>query len=398
MILEEARSILETVFDPVPINIFFDEYLGRAVLDVSGGPNHARRYVFGADPIKTVLDAYATHGNQLAPHSDAPKGPIPKLVAVDNQTSFRALIKEFHERGYTVRIPEVGPLAPALRQISRSIEFLVQTPVKVSLFWSPQGARAPVHYDDNDNIVIQLVGRKDWYVSSETPSLHNPWRDIAEGPTRLGDNNTIGLVPGNILYIPRGTAHTVLSRDESLHLALTFTPVTLREAVIAALDHMSDYDRLLREGAIDRIDALSDPLDMSRRVCGAIARLYEASRSPEFLPNALQRRASRVIGNMERLSGSKPASLSPTSFVRHTPLAMCHMLETSTMIDFCQPGEHINVHRGVGPALRFIATTPAFRISDLPGELSLEIRAALVNRLIVSGFLESTDTATDPDP
>jgi hypothetical protein len=391
VILEQARSLLKTVFDPVPIDTFFDEYLGRRVLEVPSVPDNARWDVFGADPVKTLLDAYATHGNQLAAHSDAPKGPVPKMAPVDSQVGFQALIKKFHEQGYTVRIPDVSILSIKLKRIIRSIEFMIHKPVKASLFWSAQGARAPIHYDDNDNIVIQLIGTKEWYVSNTRPSLHNPWRDIAEMPASLGNHRTICLSPGSLLYVPRGVSHTVYSKDESMHLALTFTPVTLREAVIAALDHLSDFERPLREGVIDRIDAFADPLEMSQRVCGAITRLHEASLSPEFLANALQRRASRVIGNMERLAKSEPTILSAFSLVRHTPLAMCHMLETPTMIDFCQPGEHINVHRGVEPALRFIAATPSFYISDLPGGLSLEIQTALVNRLIVSGFLEVHD-------
>ena len=126
----------------------------------------------------------------------------------------------------------------------------------------------------------------------------------------------------------------------------------------------------------------------------ALDRLAGASGAPEFVGAALQRRSSRTIGSLPKLTGALPAGpLSAASVVHHNPLAMCHMLATAATIDFCQPGEHINIHRGVEAALRFISATPSFRIAELPGDLSDDIRVAIVQRLVTSGFLESASPA-----
>ncbi len=388
MILETARAILAAAFAPLPIVDFFDEHMGRTVLELGGAPDHVRRLLLGSDPEQTILNAFATHGDQLASHAGAPTGPAPRAMPVEDAAAFRASIGRFHAVGYTVRVPAVTALSPALAQFTRALEFLLQTPVKASLFWSAAGARAPIHYDDNDNIVIQLTGHKQWLVSTAPPTLHNAWRDVAEPPAPLGAHRSFDLAPGSLLYVPRGTPHTVISQSESLHLAVTFTPVTLREVLIAALDHLSDQDRTLREGAVGRVDAEPDRPGLAQRTRDALARLQAAAQSPDFIAAALERRASRLIGTMDRLEGAVSPGVSISSVVRHSPLAMCHMLTTPTMIDFCQPGEHINVHRGVEPALRFIAATPSFRVSDLPADLADDIRIALVSRLIESGFLE----------
>jgi hypothetical protein len=198
--------------------------------------------------------------------------------------------------------------------------------------------------------------------------------------------------PGDLLYVPRGTAHTVQSQSESLHLSIGFLPVTLREAIIAALDHLSDFDRPLRETALGRVDRPLDTAALSQAIGGGLERLLQGVRTAGFLEGAMQRRSSRVIGNLARLEGApSTAPLTPASEIRHNPLAMCHMLATPQQIDFCQPGGRINIHRGVEPALRFIAATPAFRIADLPGDLPDEIRVALVTRLVTSGFLQPVD-------
>ena len=388
MILEEARAILAAVFAPLPIDRFFDDIMGREVFESNAAPNHVRRFLMGADPEQAILNAFATHGTQLASHSDAPKGPPPPAIPVSSPTEFRSSIQRFHERGYTVRVPDVVPLSPALSRFTRALEFMLHQPVKASLFWSAGGARAPIHYDDNDNIVIQLTGGKRWFVSSDPASLHNAWRDVAESATQLGAHRTIDLAPGDLLYVPRGTPHTVTSLSESLHLAITVTPVTLREVMIAALDHLSDYDRPLREGAIGRVDARQDMAGLARNLDAAIGRLHVAIRSPDFISSALMRRASRVVGTLAPLDKIAEPRIEASSAIRHTPLAMCYLLATPTMIDFSQPGGHINIHRGVEPALRFISATPAFRVSDLPGDMGDDVRIALVGRLIGSGFLQ----------
>lgn len=390
MILEQARATLAAVFAPLPIDRFFDELMGKALFDLSGDHDHVRRHLFGADPARTILQSFATHGERIVWHAEAPSGPPPAAAAsIDSPAAFQARIGALHERGYTVRVPDVIALSPALHQFTRALEFMLHQPVKASLFWSAADARAPVHYDDNDNIVIQLTGRKRWFVSSAPSDLHNPWRDVAEAQPALGDHHVFDLGPGDLLYVPRGTPHTVQSQSESLHLAIIFTPVTLRDVIIAALDHLSDHDRALREGALGRIDADIDRNALARDMAAALERLLPAVRSHEFVDAALQRRSSRTIGNMARLVGTEPpAALSAASLVRHSPLAMCYMLATPATIDFCQPGDHINIHRGVEAALRFISTTPSFRIADLPGEMPDEIRVALVARLVRSGFLE----------
>lgn len=57
------------------------------------------------------------------------------------------------------------------------------------------------------------------------------------------------------------------------------------------------------------------------------------------------------------------------------------------LVDFRQPGERMLVHRGAEQSLRFIANTPEFRVAELPGELGDDVKVALVNRLVASGFL-----------
>jgi hypothetical protein len=202
-------------------------------------------------------------------------------------------------------------------------------------------------------------------------------------------------VPGDFLYLPRGTTHRVDAVTDSIHLSIGFVPLTLREAVSACLDYLSDVDRLLRETVGARAGALAQTADFGdipERVRGALASLATHCQSDAFVGDALRRRASRAIGSLDKLV--PPATrrpLSPESRVRHTPLAVCYRVANARTIDFAYPGGHHLIHRGVEESVNFIASTPEFSVRDIPGAIGEDVRMALVDKFVSTGFLEVVD-------
>lgn len=386
MNVEEAKAVVKGVLEPLALETFIDA-LGRAVLDSAGGPGHARAALFGDDPVRTALGAYASHAERLDCHGVEPTLPPPGPLKTGGPDEFGKLIQAYHDRDYTVRIPEVVPLSPPLRRFARALEILLHQPVDASLFWSKAGAGAVVHYDNRDNLVIQLHGRKRWFVSTDPPGLQNNWKHIGEPPPHLQRHRVIEAGPGDLLYIPRGTPHTVDSVSESLHLAVLFVPTTLREALIAAIDFLSDSDRTFRETAAGRADVV--PGGPASQLLGGLERLVARCRSEGFVEAAMEHRSSRFVGGLPGPPKPKAVpQVSAESRVRHAPLAFFHLRRTGEWIDFAFPGDRLAIHPGVEEELRFIRDTTEFRISDIPGASSIEVRAALVGRLMAAGLLE----------
>lgn len=390
MNLDQAEKLLGEIIDPLPPEDFFNA-LGRAPLSLKGGPSHRRAQLFGADPAKTLLDAFASHSSGLDCHSPDPSGPPPAAKQVPDPAAFRALIEDYHALGYTVRIPDVVRLSPPLARFVRALEYLLHQPVDASVFWSKAGAGAIVHYDNRDNLVIHLHGRKRWYISTDPPGLQNNWKHLGEAPPQLPRHHVVDVEPGDLLYIPRGTPHTVESESESLHLAILFVPTTLREVLIALIDQLSDADRSFRETLVSRMrDGGIEQL--TPQVATGIERLAAQARSGTFIREAIQHRSARVISDLPALArpSSVPA-LAAHSWVKHTPLAIGYLRRMSDRLDFSLPGGRVVVHPGVERELEFIAGTPSFRIDEIPGETTEDVRIALVSRLVATGYLE-------PDP
>jgi hypothetical protein len=302
---------------------------------------------------------------------------------VASPDEFENLIRSFHERDYTVRIPDVIPLSPRLQEVTRALETVLRQPVQAAMFWSKAEAKAIIHYDSRDNIAVQLQGKKRWFISTEPAGLQNSWKQVGEPLPQLPNPRVVDAEPGDLIYIPRGTPHTVESTSESLHLAILFVPMTVREAIGAALDYFSDFDRDLRE------PALAGAAELAERVSQGFERLAEQIRTESFLQNALDLHSSRMVSALDPLPRSpKAAQVARETLVRHAPLAISHLRTALGSLDFTVPGEHIAIHPGVEGELRFISETAEFRVGDIPGQASDEVRIALVSRLVSSGLLE----------
>jgi bifunctional lysine-specific demethylase and histidyl-hydroxylase MINA len=393
MIIEEAEAILRDILAPLPLETFYDA-LGRGTLDARGGPDHIRARIFGDDPFRTMLDAFATHATQLDCHGVNPSLPPPGPRKVEGPDAFLELIQAYHERDYTVRIPDVVKLSPPLQRFARALELILHQPVDASLFWSKAGAGAIVHYDNRDNLVLHLSGRKRWYVSTDPPGLQNNWKNVDEPRPHLQRHRVVDVGPGDLLYIPRGTPHTVESETDSLHLAVLFVPVTVRDALIAAVDHLSDLDRSFRETLTGPIH--SGKLALSPQLADGLTRLVGHCRSGTFVGEAMQFRSSRIVGDLPALPKPQAAApLTAGSRVRHAPLAVSHLRRSKEQLDFSLPGNHIAIHPGVEEELRFIQNVSEFCVRDMPGNAAMDVRLALVGRLIAEGFLEQV--AADGD-
>ena len=388
MIYEQAEALLAETLAPLTTDAFFAA-VGKSYLEYKDGPAHPRRLLFGDDPRHTLLNAFATHSAKLDWHARAPTEPPPAPRQTSSPDEFRRLIESFHERGYTVRAPEVSALSPKLQLFTRALEFMLRKPVEASLFWSGAGAQAIIHYDKSENIVVQLEGRKRWYISTEPAGLQNNWMHVGEPVPSIDRHRVVDVEPGDMLYIPRGTPHTVESTTDSLHLAIVFQPITMREAMIAAIDFLSDSDRAFRETAVTRAQDV-DIGQLSAQVAGGLERLSAHGQSPDFLKAALDFRVAQNTANLPALERSAPtaATVDRDTQVRQTPLAISYLRPSFASVDFSQPGAHIPIHRGVEPELRFMTSTDTFRVADIPGASGDDVKIALVMRLIESGFLE----------
>jgi hypothetical protein len=390
MMLEDACRILERFLRPLAVEEFLEHTLQSGFRQIDGQGEPTALGLLGPDPAATLLAAFPL-APKLTFHSANPSGTPPSLTDITDSEIFRQRIEQFHARNYSVRFPELRPLSPALDRLARAFEVVFHQPVTASAFWSRGGMRAPVHSDDHDLIVLQLRGTKRWYVSNKPSELNNTWKTIPKHAATLDSHAVIDLMPGDRLYLPRGTLHTVDSNEESVHLSIGFTPLTVREALIAAVDHLSDLDRDLRKTLGSRLAWQLRGQGMEQLfppVLAELGRFVAACNAPGFLAAALQRRSARAVAALASLPRAEAAPrIDLHTQLAHADTAFGYLTANSEIIDFAFPGGHEYIHLGARDCLVYMVSTPIFRVKDIPGAVGDEIRLSLAAKFLELGFL-----------
>jgi ribosomal protein L16 Arg81 hydroxylase len=113
---------------------------------------------------------------------------------------------------------------PPLRELCRHLEWLFHHRVNVNLYagWRRDNG-FNVHWDDQDNLILQVAGRKHWKVWNQTRPY--PFKEDAVDTSVPPAEEPVWdgiLEAGGLLSIPRGAWHVAYPLDEpSLHLTVT---------------------------------------------------------------------------------------------------------------------------------------------------------------------------------
>ena len=102
------------------------------------------------------------------------------------------------------------------------------------------GQKFATHFDDHDIIVIQIKGRKKWCLYP--PNKPHPLGGNSNGNRvdPVSDQVLIEkeLTRGDILVLPRGTIHQVISTGPSVHISLGFKPKTELDLLMRKLSEI----------------------------------------------------------------------------------------------------------------------------------------------------------------
>lgn len=195
-------------------------------------PNPLRHDILGS--ITSLTEAYKGHLNEIDPRKGYEMYPVADGTA-----------KEVIKRGATAYLEDVSPLLSNVQPFVKGLEQelnVAKGSVKLGVFISSAGSGAPTHYDVLDVISIQLVGTKKFYVSPLEQIRYPYGLQYTEGTTPFDElypqisqgfpsceNQTfeqIDMVPGSVLFMPRGTWHYTEAEQDSMAMSIVLSPPT----------------------------------------------------------------------------------------------------------------------------------------------------------------------------
>ena len=168
--------------------------------------------------------------------------------------------------GLGLRFSEVNKkseiLEDWLKQIQHEFGFSQLTYSRCIAYATPKNKGNAAHFDQNYNIVLQLTGKKKWWVADNTTVMNPLTRHTLNSETdpelasythqewpldMPEDAEEFELGPGSLLFVPRGAWHKTLASEDSLALNFTFSAPTYLDSLSAALRGRLAQSPLWRE-------------------------------------------------------------------------------------------------------------------------------------------------------
>ncbi|MFF0739968.1 JmjC domain-containing protein [Streptomyces sp. NPDC004111] len=240
--------------------------------------------VFTRADLDAVLDAgllrvpylglYTAHG-QIPDERFCPRRVVTGRP-MDGYVDGRAVRDLVRDERATLQLRYINQWQPRVRALTEDVAARLGRLVEAFYFLSQPGRRGPVHRDDGDLLALQLGGAKHWQVYPGPADGHwEPVRADEPGPVVL---DTV-LRTGEVLYVPRGFAHTAAAVGDEPSAHLT---VVVREA---GTDHLRER---LMERIVEGLALPGRPLD----------------------DDALHATAARLLGHLrERIAAIDPGEL-----------------------------------------------------------------------------------------
>lgn len=166
---------------------------------------------------------------------------------------------EHYSHGATIVISQAQKLFPSINELCRDVMRTMKMRCQANLYLSPPGNQGfNAHYDTHDVFILQVSGAKTFNFYPSSVKL--PCPDENFDSRKLGDtvaDESIDLVAGDTLYIPRGVVHDAVADDAapSIHITVGVYPVLMRDMLHEAIRLLSHRDSRFRQ-AVDSFSLL----------------------------------------------------------------------------------------------------------------------------------------------
>jgi ribosomal protein L16 Arg81 hydroxylase len=345
-------------------------------------------------------------------HLEKKEAPEPGPAARSSWTP-EAVYKRIG-KGATIRIGNTKHYIPAIRRLAACLEQELSSDIAINLYMTPPAARAfGAHYDNHDVFILQVEGEKLWTIRS--PAAELPLEAMFRGreewlkkplpyETSLKtlppehSSRTIRLVAGDMLYVPRGHVHEVMTGDcASLHLTVAAPVVTWYEVAVHALLAAARRSPALRT-ALPPGFATDAAIraEAARRAPEMVAALA-AHLHPDDLARSLDTLADQFVysregdwqgagADMLRMDG-----IGVDTMLRVRPGLGCNAHAGGADLMLVFAGRSLKLPIRAESMVRHVLAARAFRVGDLPTPLSDESRIVLAKLLVENGLLTFVD-------
>jgi len=380
---------LKSIIDPISEEVFFRDYYAKKFLHIKRSDNKFYDQLLTLEDVDKIL----TTQNHIPIRIVKQKQVVPPELYGTGK-DLMAMI-EYFNNGASIVFDRLEATWEPLRQLCWNVykELGTCKDIFANVYYTPPSSQAfKIHMDWQENFILQVKGEKVWNLFEGEimlPVTDAQSKIFVKGIDETKKTQTITLKEGDLLYVPRGLAHEVMTSDkQSLHITFTVIPMTKYDVGFQMLGMASEVVKDLRT-EIDRdfyknpkanfkqiIAALQSVSDSDlERFAEHIRWLYETNTNASNLKNYFLDHYKMANENAEGLTYTLRKDIS-INFIR--------LNDSSYRIQMKHSDFNIDV---ANEEIEFIMKGSSFKVSELPGELELENKTELLKGLVSSGIL-----------
>ena len=290
-----------------------------------------------------------------------------------------AAVARLFDEGATIVLQGLHRYWPAVTRLCRDLEAALTHPVQANAYLTPAGSQGlRVHADAHDVFALQSSGRKEWVVH-------------ADGPDAAATLQTT-LSPGDVLYLPKGTAHAARTVAEpSLHLTVGVRLRTwadaLQPAYSAAL--AQQRDPLPAGYAHDPAGLGAEMAERLRALASAIEKVDAGELAQGAADRFWSTRQPPLEGQLAQLLALD--DVSDSSRLCKRPGARAALRHDGGHVVVVLADRELRLPADAEPALRVVLDRDTFVVGDLAPYLDDSSRLVLTRRLVREGLVTVAD-------
>jgi len=314
---------------------------------------------------------------------------------VDGLIDSNALFGEF-ATGASIVIDQANAVFSSLGRCAAALERFTGLRAQASVFLTPANAQSfKVHFDPHGVFVLQVAGKKVWRLFDQPAQW--PLLEAFDPEAPPADHQIsleVELVPGDMLYVPRGHFHQVVTTaSDSIHISLGVMPLTWIEVLRqAATEFIAEIE--FREAPVEQVKAVRDPQALERKWQHLLAKMGQRNPWERIWKKAEERLISR--GAMEQHGRIRDilslAQINETTVVRSRVGLDASIDNHAGQLRLHFNGKSLAFPAGFRPVFEEILSRRRLRATDLSQWIESEDSIELIRLLVREGLL----TAAEP--
>lgn len=391
---DTSWKAVDWLLRPFTAKDFADRYWDQDYLHVQGRGQQYYRDLYSVNDFDRMLNTSCIRPPFLRVIRNGKELPLRSLAGGGLQRA--QLLEEVfthYREGATIAAQFLHEQDTHLQDFGKMLSVAFSAAVQINAYMTPCRERGlKKHFDTHDVFVIQLHGRKTWtlYDRAFLTPLQGE-RPNHEEIEAMKTRAEMVLVPGDVLYIPRGLVHKANSLEtSSLHLTVGVHSIRWAQIIHSAASELLASDPRYRT-ALPMGFAVDPELELhARQILKALLNKFSDAISADTLMDKAKNEARHGIapdltGHLLDLDALHQIG-DDTRVLLRTGLCWTRTdSENTCFLEFA--GKILQIPLALSPALDFILSERAFAVSDLPDLLAEPDKVIFIRKLVKEGLL-----------